>query len=187
MKWSKAKHELQQKSKGELVGYLKRLFDLSAENKSFFEANLAGNDGVSPKYYKQEISESVNPGIESPIDLRRGRKAISSYRKAAPNDLWGRVDLMIHFVEQGADFTLEYGDINGPFYDSLCRMINSIVDLSPQLSSVEHAYLAKRFEDLDSITKDQIGWGFSDHISDATTTVRVSPVTSGAIRRITGR
>lgn len=172
MKWSEAKRVLQKKDKDELVEYMKRLFNLSAENKSFFEANLGASESISPAYYKREISKSVNPHYSSPVDFKRGRKAIASYKKAAPDDLWGRVDLMMYFVEQGAEFTLEYGDIDGPFYDSLSRMINSIVDLSSQLSSVEYAHLAKRFDELDDRTYNRIGWGFSDHISEAAMDIR---------------
>ena len=75
---------------------------------------------------------------------------------------------MLHYVEQGASFTLEFGDIDGRFYDSLMRMINSILDHSKQLNSIELAHLTKRFEELDAVTKDEIGWGFSDHITDVT-------------------
>ena len=174
MNWSQIKRELQKKDKAELVGYLKRLFSLSAENKSFLETNLSDSDGEPPEYYLREITESVNPDIDSPIDLKRGRKAIASFKKAAPEDLWGRVQLMMHFVEEGACFTLQYGDIDGPFYDSMTGMINSIFDLSGQLSSVEHSHLIKRFEQLDSETADRIGWGFSDHISEINAELQAS-------------
>lgn len=168
MNWSQIKRELQKKDKTELVGYLKRLFSLNAENRSFLESNLSDSDGVPSAYYQREITESVNPGYDSPIDLKRGRKAIASFKKAAPEDVWGRVQLMMHFIEQGASFTLQYGDIDGRFYDSMIRMMNSILDLSKQLSSAEYSHLTKRFENLDSQTADKIGWGFSDHISDIT-------------------
>ncbi len=56
MKWSEAKRVLQKKDKDELVEYMKRLFNLSAENKSFFEANLGASESISPTYYKREIS-----------------------------------------------------------------------------------------------------------------------------------
>ena len=123
---------------------------------------------VSLAYYKREISASINPSVDDPVDLKRGRKAISSFKKAAPDDLWGMIDLMLYYVEQGANFTLEFGDIDGRFYDSLMRMINSILDHSKRLNSIEYAHLTKRFQELDAVTKGKIGWGFSDHIADAT-------------------
>ena len=153
--------------KDELVQLLKRLFDLNPENRSFLEAKLSPCGDHSMDYYKREIAAAVNPDMDSPIEMKRGRKAIASYKKAAPDDLWGRGELMVYFVEQGADFPLDYGDIDGPFYTSLCRMIDSILEVADQLSSKEYSHLAQRFEALDAATANKIGWGFSDHITDA--------------------
>ncbi len=168
MKWSEAKRELRTKEKGELVQFLKRLFDLNSENRAFFTANLTECNDNSLEYYKREIADSVNPGIDAPVDLKRGRKAIASFKKVSPDDLWGRVDLMTYFVEQGADFTLTYGDIDGPFYESMCRMVNSILDIVDQLPSIEFSHFVQRFQKLDAKTANQLGWGFSDCITDAT-------------------
>lgn len=172
MKWTDIKRELRKKNCDELIQALKQLVDLNPENKSFIESYLFPFSGHSLNYYKKEISNSVNPGMNAELDIKRGRNAIQSFKKASPDDLAGRMDLMLHFVEQGAYFTLEYGDIDGPFYDSLCRMIDSILDLASSLSELEYAHLAKRMQDLNSHTENQIGWGFSDCITEANSEIQ---------------
>ena len=166
MKWSDAKRELKKKSQGDLLSLVKSLFDLSPDNRSFIATLLDMGGDNTLGYYEAEISEAVNPHWENPIDLRRGRKAISSYKKAAPHDCWGTMNLMLHFLEQGAEQTLTYGDIDASFYKSMCSMADSILEYSAKLDSTQIGYLARRFDELNSRTEDQIGWGFSDHITD---------------------
>lgn len=166
MKWSDAKRELQQLESRELFLLLKQLFDLSPANRTFFEASLLPGNKVPLKHYKKEISSAVNPSTNSEIDLQRGRKAISEFKKAAPDELICRLDLMLFFVEEAASQTLKYGTINGRFYDSMCRMLDSIVELTNQLHPVEYLEITDRFRKLDAATSGNIGWGVCDHISD---------------------
>jgi len=43
------------------------------------------------KASKREISDAIDPPAEDPIELRRGRKAISEYRSVFPSDTLGAV------------------------------------------------------------------------------------------------
>jgi len=85
MKWSEAKRELRSKDKTDLVRFLKQLFELNGENKAFFVTNLDASKNSGTDYYKREISQSLNPDFDQLLDLKRGRKAISSFRKATPD------------------------------------------------------------------------------------------------------
>ena len=166
MKWSQVKKELQGLEKSEMIKLFKKLFALNSENKTVFENMLGSRGCVSLDYYKNEISSAVNPNWKTPINLSRGRKAISQFKKAAPDDLVSRLDLMMHFVEQTAAQTLEYGTINESFYDSMYSMLNSILDLSKTMHPAKYNDITERLRMLDSKTSGNIGWGVCDHITD---------------------
>ena len=175
MNWAKAKRELQKLEKPELIDLLKRLFNLDAGTKAVFEASFSPLNEV-PEYYKQEVKESLYPDVhyDNSIDLRRARKAISAYKKACPNDLWGQTDLMLDFVEHGSYFILDYGDIDSRLCDSLMSMIDAIVKLSSKLSPTEYGLLVERFKHLNKYTS-QIGWGYSNYVAEVTCELQECP------------
>ncbi len=111
--------------------------------------------------------------------LSEGRKAISEYKKAM-GDPHGLLILMLHYVRCGNDFTLEFGDIDESFYDSMCSMVNQICKL---LIRQEDISLAKEFVPLLELEHQridgQIGWGYPDevgeHIADLEDTLPTEP------------
>lgn len=170
--WAEVKKHLKSFDEHQVFDLIKGLYELSPENKRFVGAHLGQADGESLDAYKREIAECLNPSIDDPIDLRRGRKAISSYKKAVPKDLEGLLDLMLVYVESGNSFTMDYGDIDEPFYDSLCSMMSSIQKLAPKVGIDAHAACAKRLKVMDDMP--DIGWGYSDWLADVTDAVETS-------------
>lgn len=170
--WAEVKKQLKSFDEHQVFDLIKGLYELSPENKRFVGARLGQADGESLDAYKREIAECLNPPIDDPIDLRRGRKAISSYKKAVPKDLEGCLDLMLVYVESGNSFTMDYGDIDEPFYDSLCSMMSSIQKLAPKVGIEAHADCAKRLKVMDEMP--DIGWGYSDWLADVTDAVETS-------------
>jgi hypothetical protein len=74
---------------------------------------------------------------------------------------------MVYYVQCGNDFTLEFGDIDETFYDSLCSMIEGIKDRlltedDEALASEFLPLLVREFERIDG----QMGWGYPDEVSD---------------------
>lgn len=74
---------------------------------------------------------------------------------------------MVYYVQCGNDFTLEFGDIDENFYDSLCSMVEGIkqrllVDDDRDLASEFLPMLVREFERIDG----QIGWGYPDELDD---------------------
>lgn len=67
----------------------------------------------------------------------------------------------------GNDFTLEFGDIDEAFYDSLCSMFSSIVQI---LLKQDDRELVAEFQPLLEVefarVDGQIGWGYPDELSD---------------------
>ena len=172
LSWAEVKKHLKSFDERQVFDLIKGLYELSPENKRFVGARLGQADGKPLNAYKREIAESLNPPIDDPIDLRRGRKAISSYKKAVPNDLEGLLDLMLVYVESGNACTMDYGDFGEPFYDSLCSMMRSIQKLAPKVVIDAHADCARRLKVMDDMP--DIGWGYSDWLADVTEAVETS-------------
>ena len=115
MNWSQAKKRLQSLEKAETIKLFKALYSLNSENKTVFENALGEAGNVSLKHYESEIAAAVNPSWKTPINVARGKKAISQFKKAAPDDTISRMSLMLFFVEQAAAQTLEYGTVMSVF------------------------------------------------------------------------
>jgi hypothetical protein len=79
--------------------------------------------------YNKRIRAAVSPNEpwKQEVRLFEGRKAISEFRKANGN-VQDTLALMICYVQCGNDFTLEFGDIDERFYDSMCSMVSQIKD-----------------------------------------------------------
>jgi len=163
--WKDAKTILIEKNKQELLKLISDLYSLNPENKSFIHSRYSiGPASLEP--YKSIISESLYPDIHKnkPIKLSVGRKAISDYFKATKDGV-GKLELMIHYLEQGNQFTVDYGDIDEPFYSSLASMFNRILlELEQQPGNIQATYLP-RLESIAESAKD-IGWGYYDYISE---------------------
>ena len=70
-------------------------------------------------------------------------------------------------VKCGNDFTLEFGDIDEGFYDSLCSKFSSIVQtlLKQQDQELFTEFLPSLQAELHRVDG-QIGWGYPDDLSD---------------------
>src|ERR1041384_8386099 len=99
--WSSVKAALSKRNQDELLGLLRDLYELTPSNKQFVDARLQiGENQVAP--YKKIVADCMYPNVfrNHPVQISKAKKAISDYRKAA-GDIYGEIDLMIHFVECG--------------------------------------------------------------------------------------
>lgn len=163
--WQDVKAILVDKENAELLKLIADLYSSSAENKLFIHSRYAvGEQALEP--YKSIISLSLYPDVykNKPIRLSVGKKAISDYFKAT-KDKAGQLELMVHYLETGNQFTVDFGDIDEQFYSSLESMFERILStLKRQSSDVQEEYLT-RLENVVSSARD-IGWGYYDCISD---------------------
>jgi len=126
--WSDVKHTIAGFYRPGLMGIIGDLYRLSRANRDFLHARFS--IGANPqKPYKKVIKESLYPDVMSnkPIRISPAKKAISDYAKAV-GDVNGVAELMVYFVECGNQCTLDYGDIDGPFYDALISMYDRALD-----------------------------------------------------------
>lgn len=167
--WKTVKTEIAYWDQKRLLGLVQDLYALNRTNADFLQARLLGDDdGHALEPYKKRIQTAVCPKEPWKQDVRLSdaRKAIAEYRKAK-GDTHGLLTLMLHYVRCGNDFTLEFGDIDEPFYSSMCGMVDQFCKL---LIKQEDASLAQRFIPLLDAEfqriDGQMGWGYPDEVGD---------------------
>jgi hypothetical protein len=109
----------------------KDLYDASPDNRDFLLARFQAEEdiGAALEKYRHKIVEQFFPARgDGKLKLAEARKAIRDYRKATGN-LTGTIDLMLTYVENGTEFTHEFGDINESFYNSLESVLNEMAQL----------------------------------------------------------
>ena len=163
--WKDVKAVLAEKEKSELLKLIADLYSSSVNNKSFIHTRYSiGGKSLEP--YRSIISESLYPDVykNKPIRLSVGKKAVSDYFKAT-KDKTGQLELMVHYLESGNRFTVDFGDIDEQFYSSLESMFDRILAaLRKQPTNIQEQYLS-RLEDVVE-SAGNIGWGYYDYISD---------------------
>lgn len=150
----------------EFVSLVRDLYQLSEENRMFLDTRYSGA-GETNKRYKKIISKCLYPDVldqSDDFDFECAEKAISDFAKAT-GDEERTTDLMIHFVECGNQFTLDYGDIDEFFYETLTEMYKKTLDRVRKMPKSKQRPFRKRLEKIMKST-DGIGWGYHDDLGD---------------------
>jgi hypothetical protein len=149
-----------------LLELIRDLYGLSASNQQFVEVRL-GLQRDPLGSYKAIITECMYPDVfeKQTIQISRAKKVIGEYRKAV-RDVPGEIELMVHFVESGNRFTLEYGDIDEGFYDALLLMYDRAIKGIKDLPDPQRRAFRDRLEEI-ARSAQRIGWGYGDGLCDA--------------------
>jgi hypothetical protein len=162
--WIDVKNSIKGIEFSRLVELVKELYQLSDENKNFLHARFNGGDD-SLKKYRKIILDSLYTDVlddDNNFDFERADTAIKTYAKAT-NDKEGIADLMIYYVECGNKFTLDYGDINEVFYDTLVEMYEKAIKAVCKMPNKKQDPFRKRLEKIMK-SADGIGWGYYDDL-----------------------
>ena|SRR5437879_5975870 len=165
--WSAQRRHLATLDKPELLALVKDLYEAAADNRDFIQARChAGESGgeILEKYRGKIVEQFYPARGEAKLRLSEARKAIKDYRKATGN-LSGTTELLMTYVEQAAEFTHEYGDIDERFYNSVESALDELAALLHGEARGMYLQLSERLARVEQIT-DGIGWGFHDHIGD---------------------
>lgn len=165
--WSALRRHLATLDKPALLALVKALFEASAGNRDFIQARCQAGEsgGEILEKYRGKIVEQFYPARgEAKLKLGEARKAIRDYRKAT-GDLPGTAELLMTYVEQGAEFTHDFGDIDERFYNSVGSALDELAALLHGEARGVYPQLSERLARVERIT-DGIGWGFHDHIAD---------------------
>ncbi|MCX5854811.1 MAG: hypothetical protein NTZ24_09670 [Deltaproteobacteria bacterium] len=162
--WSDVKTALARLDQQGLLGLISDMYHLSKDNKDFLHARFSiGDDALAP--YKKIIKECLYPDIlNEPVRIIRAKRAISDYSKAIP-DAKGEAELLTCFVECGNRFTLDYGDIDEAFYDSLVEIYGQAIKKVLTLPDNEQGNFRKRLKKI-MLSSNGIGWGYHDGLCD---------------------
>mgnify|MGYP006291736231 CR=1 FL=1 len=163
--WSDVKSVAASLDQKQLLALLGDLYRHSRDNQAFLHARFGiGADPLGP--YKVTIDECMYPDVlkNTPIQISKAKRAISSYVKAAGDPI-GEAELMVFFVECGNSFTLEYGDINEGFYDALNTMYRRSIRKVLSLPEEQQGKFRDRLRNIME-SSSGIGWGYHDMLCD---------------------
>ena len=149
--------------KEHLVGELCRLVKLYPQISEYYRGILPTNgDQENLEKYKAIIKKEFFPVRgHGKCRLAVAKKAVSDYTKIA-RDPSMAADIMVYYVEMGADFTDEYGDIYEAFYTSIENMFEDAIEF------INKHQLQNMFRTrLDTVitTVQDCGYGFPDTLS----------------------
>lgn len=151
--------------RGGLISLVADLHELGGENGAFIEARLGLTaDPLVP--FKKRIEEALYPDVVhgQPIRIAAARRALSDYRRAI-GDPEGVLELLVHYVECGTRMTLDYGDIDEGFYDSLESVFDEAVTKLQSAPAEFSDRFLPRLRSLVQSARD-VGWGYYDFLLD---------------------
>ena len=167
MSAKKFKTYLQNQDPECLIDELLTLYRTFEVVREFYTPRLEPSDTAKiAEKYKQILEEQFCPQSAKwdfpELNYSVARKAISDFKKINPNPV-AVIDLQLTYVEYGVKCTLEYGDIDERFYNSMESMFRKTLK-----EMEEHGLLdlfEKRCLMIQQKTYD-LGWGFGDAITD---------------------
>jgi hypothetical protein len=165
--WSAARKHLTTLDTSALLSLVKDLYDAAPGNRDFIHARCQAEDsgGKVLESYRSKIVEQFFPkrGFGK-LKLAEARKAIRDFRKATGN-IPGTAELLMTYVENGVNFTCEYGDIDERFYSSVESALEELASLLRGPGSEVYPQFADRLAKVEDMTHG-IGWGFHDFIAE---------------------
>lgn len=164
--WSRVQPHLDRLDKAALVGLLRDLHALNADNRTFLAARyLATTPSETAAPYRRIIKQVFNPARGAPgLQLDVAAKALRDFRTLCADPLQV-VDFMLFCVEQGVICANSYGDIDAPFYENLLAVYGSAAEL---VSGQPEAVIERFRPRFAKIVRDtgKIGWGFPEELED---------------------
>jgi hypothetical protein len=165
--WNAVKQHIKGWDTAQFTALLKDLYDSSIENRAFLDARVQRTSGGSAalETYRQRVIKPFFPkrGFGN-LKLGEARKAIRDFRKAT-GDVAGTAELLMTYVESGAEFTHQYGDIDERFYNSIESALEELADLLKNDGRTVYPLFNERLAEVARLTGG-IGWGFHDFVAD---------------------
>ena len=167
--WSAARRHLATLDKPALLALVKDLYDSGTENRDFIQARCQAADSggeVLESYRKRIVEQFFSKRADGIGELKLGvaRKAIRDYRKAT-GSLSGTVELLMTYVETGAEFTHDYGNIDERFYNSIESALEELAGLLRREAQELYPQFSERLAIVEQMAQG-IGWGFGDFVAD---------------------
>ncbi|MFA6561447.1 MAG: hypothetical protein WCV00_06015 [Verrucomicrobiia bacterium] len=165
--WLTIRQQLQDWTKPALVALVKDLYGATPEFRDFLQARFAaeaGGGAVLEKYRAKIVEQFYPRRGFGKLKLGEARKAIRDYRKAS-GDVTGTIDLMLTYVENGTEFTREFGDINEAYYNSMESVLDEMVKLLLKEGAGLYPRFRARILHMETHTG-YLGWGYGDYLQE---------------------
>lgn len=156
------KSELSRLDKATLIKHISELYKKYKPVKEYFDFYVNPDENKILNLYKEKVTEGFFPKKGYQLKLSISRKAINDFRKLGTSDE-SVADLLLHFVENGVEFTNLYGDVNESFYVSIENTYSSALEI------IEKNGLFENFNTrAHKIVTDaaDTGWGFHECLTD---------------------
>lgn len=167
MTLTELKKELKKLEHSELIELISNLYKANDKVKEILNVQFVGEEyqvEALDVYKKKMYDEFFSKNMRKMPSLKAAKAMIADFKKLGNFEM--SLDLMLYYVECGDEFTNEFGDIDGPFYDSLCSVYGQFID-QLNFKGTEDLYLKfkERIDNLIS-SSSNIGWGYGDFIFD---------------------
>ena len=161
------KKELKKLEQSELIELISGLYKTNDNVKEIVNVKFIGEkyqEELLESYKEKMFAEFFPKNMRKIPSFKLAKAMITEFKSVGNFEMV--LDLMLYYVECGTDFTNEFGDIDGPFYDRLCSVYGQFID-QQNLKGTEDLYLKfkDRIESLIS-SSSGIGWGYGDFIYD---------------------
>ena len=165
--WTATSRLLRNLEPEEMLELFQQLYLLSQDNAEFIDSQFKSPKGDKLlEGYRERIIQEFFPD-RNPHDsfprMGKIKQWIRDYRKGT-GDLAGTTELMMTFQEQGASFTLQYGDIDERFYDSLLSGWNDLEKMLTKDAPELFPAFRERMLEIVKPTYGRIGWGYGDGV-----------------------
>lgn len=156
------KKHLAELTKKELINEISFLFKINSSSKDYLSLKFFSSlEHSILEKYKQQIKNEFYPQRGEPkLRLSIAKKAVSGFKKITKSQT-DIADIMMFYVENGVEFTCDYGDIDERFYNSMELMFDSTLKFIQKhnLGKDFNSRCKKIVDDTDGI-----GWGFHDQL-----------------------
>lgn len=171
MKLTKAalKKHLKQLNHDQLSELLLECFSVHKDVEKFLSVKLLGSDAAIELFpeYRKKVENEFFPERGNPkLRLKEAKKAISDFEKLTGDRLLA-LELRFVYVENGIQFTRNYGDIGGSFDNSIVSVFGDIVREINEIGS-EELFKEEYEERIKQILSRATGtsWGLEEGLHD---------------------
>ncbi len=159
--WTEVKAKLAGLDLMGLIGLIHDLYAADKDNQIFLHARFGlGEDSLAP--FKKTLDRWLSPDVlrNQDVSVAKAKQAISKYRKAIGEPA-GLAELMVFFCERAAGFSIEYGNDDESYLNSLVNMFEQAIKVTLQLTAEDRAALIARLDSVREISHD-LGYGVGD-------------------------
>lgn len=163
--WRAVRSQLASWDKPALLALVQDLYGASAVGRDLVNARCRpaeSGEAVLEKYRRKIVEQFFPARGFGKLKLGEARQAIRDYRKAT-GSIEGTAELLMTYVENGGEFTQQFGDIDERFYNSVESALDELATLLRGPARELYPKFSERLSRVEQMTEN-IGWGFHDYI-----------------------